>query len=276
MSDEPNGPMDPVWIAQIRKGLARRNSSVARLLAERDHHAAELQRLGVDLKIVAELREQVIEERNAVQAKLAEAGVAVDLDADVRRHRDRMAGLESNVEEWTLRRCEAELAGVLGRAEHDGWHSLLAEVTSAMEITERAELAEAKISEAVALLVEWTGASFDNEVPDVVEVATAAARACERYLTRADRAEAEVQRLRARIEVDEQDVDEADITYTLVEEPGVSPSAAGFRRVAEVKPKAWTPRRAGQQLSLTPQRTDEVRARVRWERQLEQATGGPS
>jgi chromosome segregation ATPase len=126
-------PMDPERRAELEH-----EASLMRVTAERLKEAeseiaqlkAEVEQWRCDALMYAELRDQVVEQRNAVQAKLDEHGVPVDLDADVRKHQERVRGLETFAEETTLRVCENELAETIGQTEHDGWRSLLDAVQS--------------------------------------------------------------------------------------------------------------------------------------------------
>lgn len=150
MTDRDPKPMDPADISIARSFLAGEHHDppwdgrdgmevfMCHLLDHADAVKRERDELRVELEIEAELRQRTIAERNAVQAKLAEHGVHVDIDADVLRHRDRMSGLETSTDEWRLRLCENELTKALGLPDHDGWDSLL-------------EAVQAKLAEATRL-----------------------------------------------------------------------------------------------------------------------------
>lgn len=121
---------DPAVRSMIEHSLVR-ELVAAHDFQERRAEEAErkLDELADDLDVEFRLRKRATDERNAVQAKLSQLGVSEDLDADVRRHRERMQGLESSTDEYRLRACEDELARALGRGDHDGWNSLIAAVT---------------------------------------------------------------------------------------------------------------------------------------------------
>lgn len=208
---------------------------------------AEVEQWRADALMYAELRDQVIEQRNALQAKLAEQGIDVDLDADVRRHREREAGLECSVEETTLRHCENELTEALGRREHDGWHSLL-DVVKSERAADQAEITRLRTrvpvdaEEQVDFLARLVGQAItratciapgetvieDDEaiaghaLTTAVESLRERAEAAETDLELAGAeirrlrahalAEAEIARLRSRVRVEAEDVERARVT----------------------------------------------------------------